>query len=203
MTIQGGNANIRLGSLNLDEHTFEVIFEYESITFGNTTKIASAMESKKFVVGQNTLSFDSSGYELGYDDDKDGMSNWDELTNVNGATDPQTYSDFAPKFVTATNISFPERTMGAEVQVVANDPNGGDVTYSLGVVGDVALFSIDAVSGMLKVKNSLERNFKFVVQVVATDAAQNSSARLFEVSVEGLLMQLAVGDGACLCFVWR
>ncbi|MEP5365674.1 MAG: T9SS type A sorting domain-containing protein [Reichenbachiella sp.] len=109
-----------------------------------------------------------------------------EVSDGNGGTVQQSFTievleNTPPAFTSATTASFAENGTGTAYTAVATDAN--TITYSLGSGNDEALFNINSSTGAVTFKaapdfetpGDTDDNNTYVINVIATDEAENAS----------------------------
>jgi len=125
MTIADDNASIQLTGISQGSHTFTVEFEYISSS-SPSTPIILARASKTIDVGpgDNPLDILESDYETdSFDEDGDGISNLDEISNGS--------NPFASIIVSAISGNTSEDGATAQFTVVLTSAPTGDVNISI------------------------------------------------------------------------
>ncbi len=125
MTIDGGNASIRLTGISQGSHTFTVEFEYLSSSVpGNPIILARASKTIDVKPGDNPLSILEADYETdSFDEDGDGVSNLDEI--LNGS------SPFASIAISAISGNTAEDGTTASFTVVLTSAPTDDVSIAI------------------------------------------------------------------------
>lgn len=147
MAVDNQKASLTIENLTTGDHTVSIFFEFHSPEYGEIT-IASAVKQIEIHPGENNISITAEDYEIAsFDNDKDGISNLDELSNTR-PTNPNIANNYPPNFVSSDSISLPENTLSV-MQVIANDANDHLLTYSISGGSDADLFSINPETGEL------------------------------------------------------
>lgn len=147
MALDDQKASAAIEGMTKGDHKLSILFEFHSPEYGEIT-IASAVKQIEIHSGVNNISITKEDYEIAaFDNDNDGVSNLDELSN-DRATNPNVANNYPPYFTSSESVSLPENSL-AVMQVVAKDPNGHLFTYGISGGSDAELFSIDAESGEL------------------------------------------------------
>jgi len=125
MTIDGGNASIRLTGISQGSHTFTVEFEYLSSSApGNPIILARASKTIDVKPGDNPLNILEADYETdSFDEDGDGVSNLDEI--LNGS------SPFASIAISAISGNTAEDGTTASFTVVLTSTPTDDVSIAI------------------------------------------------------------------------
>ncbi len=119
MTVGTDEATISLTEIPFGEHEFSVEFEFDSDDFGQNILLSRATQVVEITASANSILFDSSSYDTSFDNDEDGRTNLEELSdNLNpnvanlAENDPLTIEIGIPDVI--ANQAFPN---GGELQV--------------------------------------------------------------------------------------
>lgn len=117
-----------------------------------------------------------------------------EVSDGNGGTVQQSFTvevleNTPPAFTSATTASFVENGTGTAYTAVATDAN--TITYTLGSGNDEALFDINSSTGIVTFKaapdfetpGDSDDNNTYVINVIATDEAENASNQNVTITV--------------------